>query len=135
MFKFIHCADLHLDSPLRGLTEKPDAPVEEIRQASRRALGNLVNLALEENVQFVLIAGDVYDGDWQDYSTGLFFNAQMNRLKEKNIPVYFIRGNHDAASVITHRLVLPDNVFEFSVDQPETRLIEGLQVGYSWTGL
>lgn len=45
MFKFIHCADLHLDSPLRGLTEKPDAPVEEIRQASRRALGNLVNLA------------------------------------------------------------------------------------------
>jgi len=83
MFKFIHCADLHLDSPLRGLAEKPDAPVEEIRQASRRALGNLVNLALEENVQFVLIAGDVYDGDWQDYSTGLFFNAQMNRLKGK----------------------------------------------------
>lgn len=134
MFKFIHCADLHLDSPLRGLTEKPDAPVEEIRQASRRALGNLVNLALEENVQFVLIAGDVYDGDWQDYSTGLFFNAQMNRLKEKNIPVYFIRGNHDAASVITHRLVLPDNVFEFSVDQPETRLIEGLQVAIHGQG-
>jgi len=73
MFTFIHSADLHLDSPLRGLAEKPDAPVEEIRSATRRALENLVSLAIEENVDFVLIAGDIYDGDWPDYSTGRFF--------------------------------------------------------------
>lgn len=134
MFKFIHSADLHLDSPLRGLAEKPDAPVEEIRSATRRALENLVNLAITEEVNFVLIAGDIYDGDWQDYSTGLFFNKQMNRLKEHGIPVFLIRGNHDAASVITHRLVLPENVVEFSVTEPETKTLDDIRVAIHGQG-
>ncbi|RKO62462.1 metallophosphoesterase family protein [Caldibacillus debilis] len=144
MFSFIHCADLHLDSPLRGLSKKEDAPVDEIRLATRRALENLVDLAVKEGVDFVLIAGDVYDGDWQDYSTGLFFNSCMARLRERGIPVYLIRGNHDAASNITRRLVLPDNVTEFPVDRPATVTIEDLRVaihgqGYKerevWTNL
>ncbi len=134
MFTFIHSADLHLDSPLRGLAEKPDAPVEEIRSATRRALENLVSLAIEENVDFVLIAGDIYDGDWPDYSTGLFFNKQMNRLKEHGIPVFIIRGNHDAASVITHKLVLPENVFEFSVTEPETKTLDRIKVAIHGQG-
>lgn len=134
MFKFIHCADLHLDSPLRGLAEKQDAPVDDIRSATRRALENLVDLAAVEKVDFVLIAGDIYDGDWQDYSTGLFFNRQMNRLNEHGIPVFLIRGNHDAASVITRSLVLPENVKEFSVTEPETITLDDIQVAIHGQG-
>ena len=66
MFKFIHAADIHLDSPLRGLEQYEGVPVQEIRNAARRALSNLVDLALDQKVAFVLIAGDLYDGDWRD---------------------------------------------------------------------
>src|SRR5215469_4243331 len=97
MFKFIHAADIHLDSPLRGLERYEGAPVSQIRQATRRALENLVQLALEEKVSFVLIAGDLYDGDWKDYNTGLFFVSQMARLRDARIPAVLIAGNHDAA--------------------------------------
>ncbi len=58
MFRFIHAADIHLDSPLRGLEGYEDAPVEEIRGANRRAFDNLVEFAIEEDVSFVLLAGD-----------------------------------------------------------------------------
>ena len=56
MFKFIHAADIHLDSPLHGLERYEGAPVEEIRGATRRALDNLVQLAIDEEVNFVIIA-------------------------------------------------------------------------------
>ncbi|MFO0891702.1 MAG: DNA repair exonuclease [Isosphaeraceae bacterium] len=72
MFKFLHAADIHLDSPLLGLDRYEGAPVSECREAGRRALENLVRLAVEERVAFVLIVGDLYDGDWPDYNTGLF---------------------------------------------------------------
>ncbi|HHV25503.1 MAG TPA: DNA repair exonuclease, partial [Methanosarcina sp.] len=89
MFKFIHTADIHLDSPLRGLPEYPGAPVEveEIRKASREAFDRLVSLAIEEKVQLVLIAGDLYDGDWPDFNTGLYLAQQMTRLREAEIRV------------------------------------------------
>lgn len=120
MFRFLHAADLHLDSPLRGLAAREDAPVGELLGASRRALDNLIGLATDEAVDFVVIAGDVYDRDWKDYSTGLFFRSQMVRLKEAGIPVFMIAGNHDAASTISRKLSLPDNVIQFSSKAPHT---------------
>jgi hypothetical protein len=110
MFKFIHAADLHLDSPLRGLERYEGAPVETIRAATRRALENLVQVALDRRVDFVVIAGDLYDGDWKDHHTGLFFVKQMSRLRAAGIPVVAIAGNHDAANRMTRTLPLPDNV-------------------------
>ena len=106
-FRFLHAADLHLDSPLRGLEADPSAPVEVIRGATRRALGLLVDLAVREAVDFVLIAGDIYDGDWPDYGTGLFFAAQMRRLTQAGIPVFAVRGNHDAHNKMTKSLRMP----------------------------
>ncbi|MEK6235000.1 MAG: DNA repair exonuclease, partial [Planctomycetales bacterium] len=97
MLKFLHAADVHLDSPRSGIDRDLDAPVKEIRQAPRRALENLTQAALDEEVDFVLIAGDLYDGDWKDFRTGLFFVEQMCRLQAADIPVYAISGNHDAA--------------------------------------
>ena len=128
MFKFIHAADIHLDSPLRGLEQYEGAPVQEIRDAARRALANLVDLAIDQEVAFVLIAGDLYDGDWRDYNTGLYFVDQVRRLREADIPLYLISGNHDAANRMTRTLRMPDNVTFFSADAPETALIPELDV-------
>jgi DNA repair protein SbcD/Mre11 len=120
MFKFIHAADLHLDSPLLGLERYAGAPVAAIRSATRRALENLVRLAIEQRVDFVLIAGDVYDGDWKDHHTGLFFVNQMSRLRSAGIPVVMIAGNHDAANRMTRTLQLPDNVECLPADRAAT---------------
>lgn len=126
--KFIHAADIHLDSPLCGLARYEGAPVEQMQSATRRALINLIDLACQEAVDFVLIAGDLYDGDWKDYNTGLFFNQQMSRLREANIPVFIVYGNHDAGNTMTRQLQLPDNVHEFSARQPETFTLDHLGV-------
>ena len=128
MFKFIHAADIHLDSPLYKLDAYEGAPKDEIRQATRRAFDNLVSTAIAESVNFVLIAGDLYDGDWKDYNTGLFLVSQTARLREAGIPVYIVAGNHDAASKITKKLKLPDNVHLFPANKPETFTIEDLNV-------
>ncbi len=128
MVTFLHAADLHLDSPLRGLTKYPGAPVDAIRQASRQALVNLVDLAIDQQVDFVLIAGDLYDRDWQDYSTGLWFVGQLLRLKEALIPVFLIAGNHDAINKMSRKLRLPDNVCMFSHEQAQTRVLDDLGV-------
>ncbi|MEO1857257.1 MAG: metallophosphoesterase [Rubritalea sp.] len=134
MFSFIHTADIHLDSPLRGLNQHADAPIDQIRRATRRALENLVSLALDKCVDFIVIAGDLYDGDWPDYSTGLFFNKQMSRLKEAQITVYLISGNHDAASKITKNLKPPSNVKALSTKKPETIFVDGLPVAIHGQG-
>ena len=120
MFRFLHAADVHLDSPLCGLDRYEGAPVQEVRGATRRALAALVDLAIKERVGFVLIAGDLYDGDWRDYGTGLVFVKEMVRLREADIPVFAVAGNHDAQSQITKALRLPENVRWFSADEPQT---------------
>jgi DNA repair protein SbcD/Mre11 len=132
--KFVHAADLHLDSPLAGLSKYEGAPVEQIRGATRRALENLVKLCLAEQVQLLLIAGDLYDGDWRDYSTGLFFAKQMAALRAGNVRVVWIRGNHDAASKLTAHLNLPDNVRELSYKKPDSFLLEDLGVAVHGQG-
>ncbi len=118
--KFVHAADLHIDSPLRGLDRYEGAPAARMRAATRRALENLVALCIDEQAAFLLLAGDVFDGSWKDFSTGLFFATQMTKLREAGVPVVIVRGNHDAASAITKSLRLPDNVRELSSKKPET---------------
>lgn len=134
MVRFIHAADLHLDSPLRGLSKYQGAPEDAIRLAARRALENMVSLAIRERVDFVVIAGDVYDGDWEDVSTGLFLVAQMGRLNEHRIPVFLISGNHDAENRMTTTLPHPPNVTVFPTDQPKTEMLEHLRVAIHGQG-
>lgn len=132
-FQFLHAADLHLDSPLRGLARRgPEAAA--FTGASRRALDNLVSAALARQVDFVVIAGDIYDGDWKDFSTGHAFVRQMGRLARENIPVFILRGNHDAASVISRELPLPQNVRGFSVEAAETVTLPELKVALHGRG-
>lgn len=124
MFTFLHAADIHLDSPLLRLEQYEGAPVEELRQATRRAFENLVELAIAEGVAFVLIAGDLYDGDWKDYNTGLYFVSQMTKLREAGIAVYVVTGNHDAANKITKTLRFPEGVYFFPSDKPGTLYLD-----------
>lgn len=130
--KLLHAADLHIDSPLRGLSRYPGAPVDVFRGAAREALANLVDFALAEDVGALLLAGDVYDGDWKDYRTGLYFTAQMQRLRDAGIRVYMVAGNHDAQSKITKELRLPANVHRFSTARPET--VEDHELGIAVHG-
>jgi DNA repair exonuclease SbcCD nuclease subunit len=127
-FTFLHAADLHLGSPLTGLAQKDELLAKRLALASREAFSELVARAISERVAFVLIAGDVYDGDWKDTSIGLFFNREVAKLSRAGIPVFLVRGNHDAESEITKSVPLPDGVIEFSSRKAETKCLSNLQV-------
>jgi DNA repair protein SbcD/Mre11 len=127
-FRFIHTGDIHLDSPLKGLAGQQSGAAERIRTATRTAFSNLIDVAIDDEVDFVIIAGDLYDGDWRDYQTGLFFIGEMGRLARARIPAFVLYGNHDAENQITRRLTLPDNVRVFSARKPETIRMDGRAV-------
>ncbi len=112
-FRFVHAADLHLDSPLRSLALRDPALAELVGNATRAALVNIVDLCLGEQVDALLIAGDLYDGEQTSMKTARFLAAQMGRLHEAGIRAFIIRGNHDAMSRITKELTLPDTVTIF----------------------
>lgn len=129
--KFFHTADVHLDSPLCGLDRYDGAPVDKLRGATRRALETLVDECISERVDFLLIAGDLYDGDWTDYNTGIFFIRQMARLRDVGIRVFIVRGNHDAKSKI---LNLPEGVTELSTSRAESILSKTLAFAFTAEG-
>lgn len=131
----LHAADIHLDSPLRGLDGLGDPDVvTRLRQASREALGNLVDLAIDRRVDALIIAGDTYDGDSEDFQTGRFFVRAMGRLHDEGIPVLMVAGNHDAESVITRTLTLPSNVFVFPTDRPSMHEVADIGVVFHGQG-
>ena len=127
-FSFLHAADLHLCSPFTGLTLKDEAVAKRFAAASREAFSSLVETAINAKVAFVVIAGDVYDGEWKDASIGLFFNREVSRLERAGIPVFLLKGNHDAESVVTKAISLPDSVHQFPTTKAKTFPIEDLKV-------
>ena len=109
-FRFIHTADIHLDSPLRSLSLRNRDLAELIGDATRQGLIAIVDLCIEEKVDALVVAGDLYDGEQTSMKTARFLATQMERLHQAGIAVYKIRGNHDALSRITQELVLPPSV-------------------------
>jgi len=112
-FRFIHAADVHLDSPLRSLVLRDPDLAELIGNATRRAFVRIIDLCLDEQVDALLLAGDLYDGDQTSMKTARFLSEQIRRLHEAGIHVFVIRGNHDALSRITKELTFPDSVKVF----------------------
>ncbi len=127
-FSFIHAADLHLGSPLSGLATRDADLARRLAAAGRQAFEDLVTQAIERAVAFVVVAGDVYDGDWADNTIGLFFARQVGRLDRAGIPTILVRGNHDAESVITRAITLPPSVHVFPANRAGTHRIEALRV-------
>ena len=106
-----------------------------IRATTRRAFEKLIKLAIDEQLKFVILAGDIYDGKWLDYNTGLFFVKQVRELEKARIPVVLIRGNHDAGSRITSHLTLPPNVHELPTEpHPDTIRFDKLGVAVHGQG-
>ena len=112
-FRFVHTADLHLDSPLQSLAMRDSNLRNLIDGATRRALSQLVDVCIGESVDALIIAGDLYDGQQKSVKTAAAFSSEMRRLEASNIPVFLIKGNHDARSELTRDLQLPDNVHYF----------------------
>lgn len=133
-FRFLHAADLHLGSPFQGLAIKDAALADIFIEASRTAFSSLVERAIELEVDFMVVAGDVYDGDWKDNTIGLFFNREIARLDRAGIPVFLLKGNHDAESVITKTITLPRNVREFPVNAPATLKLDHIKVALHGQG-
>ncbi|MEB2312152.1 MAG: DNA repair exonuclease [Sorangiineae bacterium] len=119
MPKFLHAADLHIGSALTNLEQRDGAPVEAIRGAVERALGNLVELAIGEEVNFVVLAGDTFDTNPTLASERVFRRA-MRRLGERGIPVVAVLGNHDFAGLSPQEGRLPDNVTVLSREAAES---------------
>jgi exonuclease SbcD len=127
-FSFIHAADLHLGSPLVGIAARDPELAARLAAASRDAFAALVDQAIARRVAFLIVAGDVYDGEWKDTSIGLFFNRQVARLIRAGIRVYTLRGNHDAASVVTQSVRLPEGVHEFPSRSASTVAFDDFKV-------
>ena len=113
-FRFVHTADLHLDSPLRSLALKNPELAELVRGATRTALARIVDLCLAESVDALLIAGDLYDGSQTSMNTALYLSSELRRLEAAGISVFLIRGNHDSQSAMTRELTFPANVHVFA---------------------
>lgn len=112
-YRFLHTADVHLDSPLKTLALRNPELSEVIGLATRRAFVRIIDLCLEEQVDALVLAGDLYDGDQTSMKTARFLAEQLRRLHEAGIKSFIIRGNHDALSRITTELVMPDSVKVF----------------------
>ncbi len=119
--KLVHAADLHIDSPLVGLERYEGAPAERVRQATRVAFRRVIDLCLSESASFLILAGDVFDGDWRDANTGLFFVKELARLREIGCRVLMLRGNHDHELTKTLLYRLPDFVHVFGTPAQKDR--------------
>jgi exonuclease SbcD len=126
--KFVHAADIHLDSPLQALALGDAVQVERMRRATRDAFARLIDVSIGQGVAFVVLAGDLYDHDRPNMQIAVFLRNQLARLKEKGIRVVMIKGNHDADNRMTSALMLPDNTQMLSDCKPETVRFDDLAV-------
>ncbi|EAF2801262.1 exonuclease SbcCD subunit D [Listeria monocytogenes] len=112
--QFLHMADLHLDSPFIGLSTLPQPLFSAIQESTFQSLERITTVAIKEAVDFVLIAGDIYDSEDQSVRAQARFAKEMKRLEAANIPVFMIHGNHDFIEKHKEKLALPSNVHVFS---------------------
>lgn len=110
---FIHAADLHLDTPFQGLTHIPDTVFSDIRESTFRAFHRLVDVAIQKQVDFVLLVGDLFDNERQSLKAQYQLRQGFDRLREHRIHVYMSYGNHDYVAGNIHPINYPDNVYIF----------------------
>jgi DNA repair exonuclease SbcCD nuclease subunit len=127
-FSFIHAADLHIDSPLAGLRLKDEDVGRRFADAGRRAVQALIDETIASEAAFLIIAGDVFDGDWKDITTGLFFVRAISALHRAGIPTFIVKGNHDAESLMSRDLPYPESVTVFPSNVAKTVGLEACRV-------
>jgi len=122
--KFIHTADLHLDTPFKGLSHWNTELASFLKNAVFDAFHNIIDRCLSEDVDFLLISGDIFDSDSGSLAAQLKFTSELKRLSEKNIPVYFICGNHDPLNAWLPSIQLPGNTYRFGAHEVQQILHE-----------
>ena len=126
--KFVHAADLHLDSPLLALSRQEPRQVERMRRATREAFERMIDLCIDQEAVLLVLSGDLYDHDCPNMQIAVFLRSQLKRLEQRGIRVVIIKGNHDAGNRITSALALPANTRILGEQKPETVAFDDLPV-------
>ena len=126
--KFVHAADLHLDSPLLKLSRQETRQVERMQRATRESFTRRIDLCIEQEAAVLVIAGDLYDHDCPNMQIAVFLRKELRRLEDRGIRCVVIKGNHDAANRITSALALPANTRVLGEHRAETVTFDNLPV-------
>ena len=118
-FRFIHCSDLHIDSPFKGLSSIEPKLAEILRKSTYQAFQNIVDLAIKEEVEAVLIAGDIYDGSDKSLEAQLKFRSGLQKLSDSGIDTFIVNGNHDPLDGWSASLNWPERVHLYSGNHTE----------------
>ena len=122
---FIHAADLHIGAPFRGLRNLSDAWASRLNHAILEAYDRVVRAAIDNEVDFVIIAGDIYDTARASYGDYQAFFAGLRKLNDAGIPAYLITGNHDPYTSWSKDFVrFPANTTMFAADSASFALYE-----------
>jgi DNA repair exonuclease SbcCD nuclease subunit len=116
-FSFIHAADLHLDAPFKGIYGQDELVARELMQATYKSFDALVELCIQEEVDFLLIAGDVYNSQVRSLKGQLKFLEGVKRLARQDIQVFVVHGNHDPLGTKSLAITWPENVYFFPGDK------------------
>ncbi|MET1014966.1 MAG: DNA repair exonuclease [Paenisporosarcina sp.] len=111
--RFFHAADLHLDSPFKGVTSMPASQLKSLRESTFKAFQTLIDYTVQEKPDFLLIVGDIYDGEDRSLRAQHKFQQGMELLHVHQIPVFLSHGNHDHLGGKWTRFQLPENVHVF----------------------
>jgi DNA repair protein SbcD/Mre11 len=112
-FTFVHAADLHLDSPFKGLTKVPDAVRERLRESTFAALQRLSDIVKREKVDFVVLAGDLFDAADRSLRAQLRLQRSLSEITALGVQVFIVHCNHDPESGRQAKLDWPQGVFVF----------------------
>jgi len=123
-FSFIHTADLHLDSPFKGISEVNEEISSELTEATFKAFNKIIDLGIEKQIDFLLIAGDIYDGGDRSLRAQLRFRDGLKRLSDAGIKAYIVHGNHDPLDGWSANLDWPKNVHIFKGKSVEKVSVE-----------
>ena len=134
--RFVHTADLHLDSPFIGIKAiAPDNVATALRDATFSAYENIIDLCIDEQVDALIVAGDVYDSADRSLRAQLKFVDGLKRLDQAGIRSFVCHGNHDPLDGWEAHLDYPSSctcfgsesdvvpVFE---DDPERAVVHGI---------
>ncbi len=141
MVKYIHAADLHLDSPFKGLKHVPEELFNKIKASTFDSLRQIIDAAISNSVDFVLFAGDIYDIEDRSIRAQVLLKKELERLEEADIKAYLIHGNHDYIASSELHLALPENVKVFGPEvdthihetsQRERIAISGFSYDRNW---
>src|SRR5699024_7922919 len=121
---FMHAADLHLDSPFKGLTQLPSSLVEEVRQSTFHAFDTLINKAIDYQIDFLLLVGDLFDHEEQSLKAQIHLRNAFLKLQTNHMQVYLSYGNHDFIHKNNHQVTFPENVSVFKSEQVQSFFYE-----------